>query len=699
MARALAEADPNLAVISIRTLDDQVGRTFAPAARGRDACRPVRGDRTCAGRDRPVWRHVILGGAPHQRDRRPHGARRGSPSRCTRLVLGDAFRRVAVGLLLGLPLAVGTGYLLSAQLYNVPYWDPVALSAAALSLAIAALIASVLPAMRAAGACADAGAADELTVHRAHITAEVESGLMYRRVAIFVFVALSILERRADAQVAVLGKGWLLDAAGRITSNQSEVITGRNSIKGTYSGSGSFTPVLLTDPAFVRFAGGQSYTVTLNYRILAQGSSDFEFGFFSRTGSGEGRFVRTGSIRGATGAAGTETLSARLEAYPDYGFSLKIVGTGAISVDDIRITDSAGQLVASENAEGPTLAQGPLNFQITDAFSMFTPGVAPYRVVRPQCGHGRSRRRRLSRDHSHIHRHREEHHAAGADHPRSARTAARGDGRVLSRWPADGETFAAHVLRRYRRRFAKGHPVRRGGLGCAAMGGFRHRHRIQSRRRQVSKRVTAGAGRSEEHALVCTRGWRHRRRRAGGNRPARRADRDWQQRLEHGAASLERKRVRRAAQLDREQCLALAEQPSLPDVDGDVRSRQGRTSGSPGERRREESQRATRFWCRRRLHADRSGDTARRAVGSHARQLQPAAARARRRRRPGRRRRLQQRRPARHLCHRAGGLEVSAWGDRRSQRPRLRRDPHQRRHGLSRHHVPGLSESGLAHVH
>jgi ABC-type antimicrobial peptide transport system permease subunit len=66
------------------------------------------------------------------------------------LVLGSAFRRVAVGLVLGLPLAVGAGYLLAAQLYGVPFWDPVALGAATVSLAIAAFLASVVPAARAA---------------------------------------------------------------------------------------------------------------------------------------------------------------------------------------------------------------------------------------------------------------------------------------------------------------------------------------------------------------------------------------------------------------------------------------------------------------------------------------------------------------------------------------------------------------------
>jgi ABC-type antimicrobial peptide transport system permease subunit len=75
------------------------------------------------------------------------GADRG---RVVGLVLGGAFRRVAGGLALGLPLAVGAGYLLSAQLYGVAFWDPVALGVSAVALAVAALLASVLPAARAA---------------------------------------------------------------------------------------------------------------------------------------------------------------------------------------------------------------------------------------------------------------------------------------------------------------------------------------------------------------------------------------------------------------------------------------------------------------------------------------------------------------------------------------------------------------------
>jgi ABC-type antimicrobial peptide transport system permease subunit len=66
------------------------------------------------------------------------------------IVLRGAFRRVVVGLVIGLPLAVGAGYLLAAQLYGVSFWDPAALGVAAASLALAAFIASLVPATRAA---------------------------------------------------------------------------------------------------------------------------------------------------------------------------------------------------------------------------------------------------------------------------------------------------------------------------------------------------------------------------------------------------------------------------------------------------------------------------------------------------------------------------------------------------------------------
>ena len=76
------------------------------------------------------------------------GADRG---RVIRLVLAGAFRQVGVGLALGLPAAIAAGKLMSSQLFRVTPWDPVMMVLATLLLALAALVASVIPAWRAAG--------------------------------------------------------------------------------------------------------------------------------------------------------------------------------------------------------------------------------------------------------------------------------------------------------------------------------------------------------------------------------------------------------------------------------------------------------------------------------------------------------------------------------------------------------------------
>jgi len=75
------------------------------------------------------------------------GADRGS---VMRMVLGGAFWQVGIGLVLGLPAAIGAGKLMASQLFGVEPWDPVMLMLAALLLGLAALVASVLPAWRAA---------------------------------------------------------------------------------------------------------------------------------------------------------------------------------------------------------------------------------------------------------------------------------------------------------------------------------------------------------------------------------------------------------------------------------------------------------------------------------------------------------------------------------------------------------------------
>jgi ABC-type antimicrobial peptide transport system permease subunit len=67
-----------------------------------------------------------------------------------RLVLRGAFLQIVIGLAIGIPMAIGAGRLISSQLYDVRSWDPVALSFAVISLALCALVATVIPAQRAA---------------------------------------------------------------------------------------------------------------------------------------------------------------------------------------------------------------------------------------------------------------------------------------------------------------------------------------------------------------------------------------------------------------------------------------------------------------------------------------------------------------------------------------------------------------------
>jgi ABC-type antimicrobial peptide transport system permease subunit len=66
------------------------------------------------------------------------------------LVLLSAFKKVALGLLLGIPLSIGAGHLISSQLYGVAKWDPLALLISIGSLGAFAFVAAIIPAARAA---------------------------------------------------------------------------------------------------------------------------------------------------------------------------------------------------------------------------------------------------------------------------------------------------------------------------------------------------------------------------------------------------------------------------------------------------------------------------------------------------------------------------------------------------------------------
>jgi predicted permease len=149
LTKALAEVDPNLTISSVRTLEHQVEFRF-------DQERAVAGLAALFGIVALLLAAVGLYGVTAytvaQRTqeigiRMALGADRRN---VIQLVLNGAYRRVLVGLILGLPLAVGAGRLIAAQLYGVSSWDPPALLVAATALAIFAFLAAIIPAGQAA---------------------------------------------------------------------------------------------------------------------------------------------------------------------------------------------------------------------------------------------------------------------------------------------------------------------------------------------------------------------------------------------------------------------------------------------------------------------------------------------------------------------------------------------------------------------
>jgi len=149
LQKTLADVDPNLTVNSVRTMQQQVELVL-------DQQRAVASLASLFGVVALALAAVGLYGVTAysvaQRTneigvRMALGATRAG---VIRMVLGGAFQRVALGLLLGIPLAIVAGRLISAQLYGVASWDPMALAVATVSLGACAFLATIVPALRAA---------------------------------------------------------------------------------------------------------------------------------------------------------------------------------------------------------------------------------------------------------------------------------------------------------------------------------------------------------------------------------------------------------------------------------------------------------------------------------------------------------------------------------------------------------------------
>ncbi len=149
IVRILAKIDPNLTINSVRTMEEQVALSF-------DQDRAVSSLAALFGVVALLLAAVGLYGVTAytvaQRTneigiRMALGADRPG---VVGYVLRNALARVAIGLALGLPLAVLAGKLIATQLYGIAFFDPPALGLAMISLAFAAFIAAMIPAISAA---------------------------------------------------------------------------------------------------------------------------------------------------------------------------------------------------------------------------------------------------------------------------------------------------------------------------------------------------------------------------------------------------------------------------------------------------------------------------------------------------------------------------------------------------------------------
>jgi ABC-type antimicrobial peptide transport system permease subunit len=145
---AMASVDPNLPILSIRTLTEQVASQFTQQ-------RLIARLTSFFGILSLVLASIgLYGVTAYNAGRRVGeigvrmalGADRGD---IIRLVLGGAFALILIGLFIGLPLTFAVGRFLGHQLYGMNPYNPTVTLVAIVTLGLSALAASLIPALRA----------------------------------------------------------------------------------------------------------------------------------------------------------------------------------------------------------------------------------------------------------------------------------------------------------------------------------------------------------------------------------------------------------------------------------------------------------------------------------------------------------------------------------------------------------------------
>jgi predicted permease len=149
LTRTLAELDPDLTIVSVRTMKQTVELRF-DQERATSSLAGLFGIVALILAAIGLYGVTAYSVAQRTNEIGIRMALGASRRKVLQLVLQGAFKRVAIGLLLGIPLAIGAGRLIATELYGVSTWDPLALGVAAGALAVAAFFAAIIPATRAA---------------------------------------------------------------------------------------------------------------------------------------------------------------------------------------------------------------------------------------------------------------------------------------------------------------------------------------------------------------------------------------------------------------------------------------------------------------------------------------------------------------------------------------------------------------------
>ncbi|MGC2619777.1 MAG: ABC transporter permease [Acidobacteriaceae bacterium] len=147
--RALSDVDPDFTLLSVQTLQEQVDARF-------DQQRVVAQMTGLFGFLALILAAIGLYGvtaysvAKRTSEIGVRMALGANRANVIRLVLRGAFLQIAIGLAIGIPASIGCAHLIASQLYQVKGWDPLVLGGSIVTLGLCALVASIIPAQRAA---------------------------------------------------------------------------------------------------------------------------------------------------------------------------------------------------------------------------------------------------------------------------------------------------------------------------------------------------------------------------------------------------------------------------------------------------------------------------------------------------------------------------------------------------------------------